>query len=80
MTGKSDPKPVGLPQPTPEEIKQARAAAGLTQVEAAAQAGVSGDRVWKMWEAGDRVPTAQTWELWLLRVGLHPTMELRRKR
>lgn len=69
-----------LPVPTPDEIKESRLAAGLTQDAAARVAGLAGERIWSMWEAGDRRPACQTWELWLLRVNQHPHSVLVPKR
>lgn len=68
-----------LPVPSPDEIRAAREAAGMTQAEAAALAGLSGWRQWSAWESGERRPAAQAWELWLLRVKRHPTHELRQR-
>lgn len=65
-----------LPAPTPDEIKHCREAAGLTQAAAAEAAGLSGWRQWAAWESGERRPPAQTWELWLLRMRMHPDYEL----
>lgn len=60
-----------LPAPTPAEITASRAGAQLTQREAAELAGLAGWRAWAAWEAGTRRPSAQAWELWLLRVDEH---------
>lgn len=65
-----------LPAPSPDEIRAAREAAGMTQAEAAVAAGLSGWRQWAAWESGERRPGAQAWELWLLRVERHPTHRL----
>ena len=46
--------------PTPEEIKAARIAAGLTQVEAAALIRYS-EIAWKQWEGGTRPMAWATW-------------------
>ena len=48
----------------------------MTQAQAAAAAGLAGWRQWAAWEAGTRRPAAQAWELWLLRVRMHPYYEL----
>jgi putative transcriptional regulator len=53
--------------PTPEEIKAARVAAGLTQAEAAALVHRKEYRRWNEWENG-RVPMpAAEWELFNLK-------------
>lgn len=65
-----------LPEPTPAEIRRCREAAGLTQAAAAAHAGLAGWRQWAAWESGERRPPAATWELWLLRMRMHPDFEL----
>jgi DNA (cytosine-5)-methyltransferase 1 len=54
--------------PSPEEVKAARAAAGLTQAEAAAVI-YCGWRAWQEWEAGNRKMHPAFWELWALKVG-----------
>jgi putative transcriptional regulator len=41
------------PTPTPEQIRQLRMAAGLTQGQAAALL-YKTERAWRMWESGDR--------------------------
>lgn len=43
---------------------------------AAAHAGLAGWRQWAAWESGERRPPAATWELWLLRMRMHPEFEL----
>jgi putative transcriptional regulator len=57
-------------QPTPEEIRAARAAAGLTQLQAAAlvhRTGVKSSDRWSEWENG-RVPMPLAeWELFTLK-------------
>lgn len=52
--------------PSPVEVKQARAAAGLTQTEAS-QLVHAGLRSWMQWEAGDRAMHPAFWELFLLK-------------
>lgn len=62
-------------EPTPEEIKATRLAAGLTQVKAAEMVYVVG-RAWVYWEATDsasgqrKMPLA-VWELFLAKIGKH---------
>lgn len=65
-----------LPEPQPDEIRRCREAAGMTQAQAAATAGLAGWRQWSAWESGERRPPSQAWELWLLRMRMHPTHEL----
>jgi DNA-binding transcriptional regulator YiaG len=48
------------------QIKSARKKAGLTQREAASLVYCT-VRAWQMWEAGDRVMHASTWELFLIK-------------
>ena len=54
--------------PTPQQIKAAREAAGLTQT-AAAKTASSALRTWQQWEAGDRQMHPGLWELFLLKTG-----------
>jgi DNA-binding transcriptional regulator YiaG len=57
---------------TPAAIRAARLAAGLTQTQAGALCHRS-LRAWQDAEAGTRNLDAAAWELFLLRVGQHPT-------
>jgi DNA-binding transcriptional regulator YiaG len=58
--------------PSPEEIKSARLAAGLTQTQAARL--VHGTcRMWQYWEAGERRMHPAIWQLFLLRT-THPAI------
>ena len=52
--------------PTPEEIRAAREAAGLTQTEAAAIIYCT-LRAWQDWEAGARRMHPAFWELWRIK-------------
>lgn len=52
--------------PTPEDIKQARSDAGLTQTEAA-RCLHKGLRTWQQWEAGDRKMDPALFELFLIK-------------
>jgi putative transcriptional regulator len=52
--------------PTPEEIKQARAAAGLSQASAAALI-YSTLRTWQDWEYGNNPMHPGLWELFCLK-------------
>lgn len=54
--------------PTPEQIRQAREAAGLSQTAAAALV-YTALRTWQQWEAAnDRRMHPAIWELWQLKV------------
>ena len=61
---------------TPAAIRAARKAAGLTQTQAGALCHRS-LRAWQDAEAGTRNLDAAAWELFLLRVGQHPTHALK---
>jgi DNA-binding transcriptional regulator YiaG len=56
--------------PTPEEIKDARAAAGLSQP-AAAELIYSTKRTWQDWEAGIAKMHPGLWELFLIKTKRH---------
>lgn len=53
--------------PTPDEIKAGREAAGLSQT-AAAELIFSTLRTWQDWEAGERRMHPQLWEAWRFKV------------
>jgi DNA-binding transcriptional regulator YiaG len=55
-----------MQNPTPEQIKESRQQAGLTQTEAAALVYVE-LRAWQHWEAGTRPMHAGLWELFQLK-------------
>ena len=61
MTRKHDP-------PTPEQIRAAREAAGLTQVEAADMVHAALN-TWSQWERGQRQMHAAFWELFRIKAG-----------
>ncbi len=61
-----------LDKPTPESIRAARAAAGLTQAEAAAVVHRPSYRTWQDWERGRARMPPDAWELFLLKTGQHP--------
>jgi len=52
--------------PTPEQIKAKREAAGLTQTEAGALVHTT-CRTWQQWEAGDRGMHPAFWELFTIK-------------
>lgn len=58
----------GIPpaSPSPEQIRDMRKLAGLTQ-KAAADVVYSALRSWQQWEAGDRGMPAAAWALFLIR-------------
>jgi len=53
--------------PSPQEVRAAREAAGLSQTEAAALIHCT-LRGWQEWEAGNRRMHPAFWELWLIKV------------
>lgn len=53
--------------PSPEQIREAREAAGLSQTEAAALI-YAGLRGWQEWEAGNRKMHPALWEFFLIKV------------
>lgn len=59
------------PPPTPADIAQARATAGLTQTQAGALVGYT-LRGWQDAESGRRNISASAWSLFLLATGQHP--------
>ena len=61
--------------PTTQEIAAARATAGQTTTEAAAEVHAAA-RTWQQWEAGDRKMPRASWELYLLHTGQHPEKKL----
>lgn len=63
-----------LPEPTPADMRRYRG--DLTQNEAATLAGYSSGVKWAQFEAGDRRPSEQALELYLLRTDQHPTLRL----
>jgi len=60
-----------LPPPSPEKLRTFSARLELTQQEAADSVHVS-LRAWQMWEAGKRKMPAATWELCVIKAGIHP--------
>lgn len=51
----------------PDQIKQARKAAGLTQAQAAALVHAGSYRTWQDWEAGRNPMPLMAWELFTLK-------------
>jgi DNA-binding XRE family transcriptional regulator len=60
-----------IKSPSPQKLKEVRAAMGFTQSEAAEMVHVS-LRAWQLWEAGDRKIPPGLWELCIIKAGLHP--------
>lgn len=52
--------------PTPEQIRNARELAKLTQAQAAERVFAGSYRTWQDWESGRRPMPANVWELWRL--------------
>lgn len=63
--------------PSADQVRVARLAAGLTLQQAAGLAGVGAHQRWAEYENGRRAIDAARWELFLLKAGLHPQLELR---
>jgi DNA-binding transcriptional regulator YiaG len=59
-----------LKQPTPEEIKEVRKKAGLTQQQAAELVHRAAGSRWREWEGGKYGIDLAVWELFLLKTGL----------
>jgi transcriptional regulator with XRE-family HTH domain len=57
--------------PSPDQLKLTRNSLGYTQKEAAELVHVS-VRAWQLWESGERNISPGIWELFLIKVGLHP--------
>lgn len=57
-----------MTNPNPNEIKEARQAAGLTQTQAAKLVHVVLSS-WQRWEAGERKMHPAYWELFLIKTG-----------
>lgn len=75
-------------QPTPQEVREARKVAKLTQTQAAALVspaqGKSSYRAWQVYEVEIGLPDHRTiplptWELFLLLTGQHLSMKLSKK-
>jgi len=62
---------MGAVAPAPQQIRQARRDAGLTQAQAAALVHRKA-RIWQMAEAGDIEIDLAVWELFLIKAGTPP--------
>lgn len=79
-----DPIRQRLDQPTPQQVKQARVAAGLTQTQAALLISPSETKPYRTWqnyeteigEDGHRAIPRGIWELFLLVTDQHPQFKL----
>ena len=60
--------------PSPQEIKEARVQAGLTQAQAGALVGAPSKRTWQDWEGGRRNMPAAKWELFQQKIKGKKTM------
>jgi len=58
-----------IKRPTPDQVRAARTAAGLTQAAAAALVHLSGQVRWAEYENGTRNIDLARWELFLLKTG-----------
>lgn len=71
---------IDLPIPTPQELCDARAAAGLTMREACELADIANASRWADYEAGRRRMTAARWLMFQLRTDQHPRYRLVQRR
>ena len=71
---------IDLTIPTPQEICDGRAAAGLTMREACVLADIANASRWADYEAGRRRMTAARWLMFLLRTDQHPQYRLVKRR
>ena len=65
-----------IADPTPDMIRAARDAAGLSQTEAATQAGLANYQRWAEYESGVRPIDSIRWQWFLLQTGQHPKLAL----
>jgi putative transcriptional regulator len=65
-----------LKSPSTDQIKITRKTLGLTKKESAKMVH-SSLRAWQLWEAGDRAMPAGIWELFVIKMGLHPMYGVR---
>lgn len=73
-TSPAAPEPVaGLPEPTPEAIRELRGE--LSHARMAALVGIADRQTWRRYEEGRPIPV-QTWALALLALGQHPRYRL----
>ena len=67
---------IDLPDPTPGNVKALRAAAGLTQRQAAELVGLGDHMRWSEFERGVTVIGAERWALFLLATDQHPRLRI----
>lgn len=65
-----------LPAPTPEQLKDLRKAADLTQRQAAELVGLGDHMRWSEFERGLTTISAERWALFLLAVDRHPRLRI----
>ncbi len=65
--------------PEPVLIKDLRIDLGLTASQAAKLAGLSDGSLWTKYENGNRQPNKQTWTVFLMASGRHPSFKLESK-
>lgn len=66
------------PAPTPEEVRGARLAAGLSQPQMAELLACASHRTVQAWESGQNPPDLARWALFLLATGQHSQATLKR--
>lgn len=62
--------------PTPDEIRAARAAVGMTQQQAAGLVHLAARQRWNEFESGTNGMDAARWELFLLLTDQHPALRV----
>ena len=60
-----------MSSPTTDSIRNLRITLGVTQKEAAEVVHVTA-RAWQWWESGEREMPRATWELFVIKAGIHP--------
>lgn len=66
----------GSAVPGPQEIRQLRANAGLTQLEAAKLCNLGAQSRWAEYENGTRKPSWATWQMFMLLTNQHPSLQV----
>ncbi len=61
-----------IQRPTPDQLRTARRAAGMTQAQAAALVHLTAGSRWAEYEQGKRNIDLARWELFLLKAGVSP--------
>ena len=62
--------------PTNDEVKAARATAGITQQRSAEMVYQASSSNWRAYESGRIKMHPAAWELFLIKTGQHPTLQL----